>query len=611
MDSDTDINIAIKTTADTAGAKQTVEAIKEIEKEDMTLQQQRDARTKGSFYGTATTADAAADAEVAAAKRVANAATMQAAMQEAAAVKAQRSAAVSAAASAEKARAEEAAAIKIEAALLKETLAADAAAAAGNKRLAMAALRAATPRNRQLSAAMSVAQNPEAQTALVGALTNPYVLAAAVVTLGVVTHKTFGDMKSDLDVATLAGSTFEQTNVKMATAIRILGADGKTAMETIEIANKKVAESVVKYIPSIHLLAEGWKASGMAAEMSAVAQEAAAARATKKIDEKYAERANAHAAMTKSILEDQQKIQNADDQLASDREKRAGMSSGQVAANEMARFVAKAAADDAIMVANLEILRKKHNEMLLKARDADTKAEQDTLNKAAEVMMTEMVKATNDIAVKRKVTSREITNKLEASEAEVKADLGEKIMANAKALQEDLRGLVDNGSTAPATRAALQQIDALMDSGKVSAEQLKTVIAGFGHSMDTTTVDQRTFLGDLSKSDEALVAAAKAQDAQIEQSTQNQAQVTEKVQATAEAQQTHHAATVESIATLAPTPADKQAVVTAVQDTGKAIADKDNAIIAALTAIQTAVAGVTSQIQNQQQQIDNLFSRIR
>ena len=66
-----------------------------------------------------------------------------------------------------------------------------------------------------------------------------------------------------------------------------------------------------------------------------------------------------------------------------------------------------------------------------------------------------------------------------------------------------------------------------------------------------------------------------------------------------------------AIATLAPTPADKQAVVTAVQDTGKAISDKDNAIIAALTAIQTGVAGIMAKIATQQTQIDNLFSRIR
>jgi|GEM_PF-5356871 len=627
MASDTDINIAIKTTADTAGAMQTTESLKGVEKEVKIVDSNRKksteelkkdgedfsawqaslmAKRKGVTSAMATDIVTAEDAAAAATAKAANAATMAATMEEAAAIRSAR-------ASAEKAVAAQAAAIKMEAAAVKEAAAAEAQAIAdeaiGKKKLANAALRALTPRNRQLSAAMSVANSPQAMAAL----TNPYVLAtAAVVTLGVVASKTFSGIEVDMNLSTMAGSKFEEQNKKTAAAIHAMASPMQKAKEAM-ISGwdgylgyfDKLWSGIAKIVFKVY------DGGAKEAEIAAMRHEAAAERVAKKASDKYAEIAKAHAAMTKSILENQQKIQNADDKLAADREKRAGMDAGQVAANEMARFVAKETADDAIMLADLEILRKAHNAKLFEALHAGTQEERDTLNKEAEAGLREIVKVTTDIATKRQVISREITNKLEASEAEVKANLGEKIMANAKALQEDLRGLVDNGSTAPATQLALNQIDALMDSGKVSAEQLKTVIAGFGHSMDATTVDQRTLLGDLSKSDEALVAAAKAQDAQIEQSTKNQAQVTEKVQATAEAQQTHHAETVTSIGTLAPTPADKQAVVTAVQDTGKAIADKDNAVIAALTAIQTGIAGVTQQIQNQQQQIDNLFSRIR
>ena len=324
--------------------------------------------------------------------------------------------------------------------------------------------------------------------------------------------------------------------------------------------------------------------------------EAVAERTAKKASEKYDDIAIAHASMTTRILEDQHKIQNAEDKLASDREKRSGMDSGQVAVNEFSRFVAKASADDAIMVAKLESLYKAHNAKLSEALHAGTMEERDSLNREAKKGLDEIGRVTAEIAANRKVTSIEITNKMESSEEEVKVHLSDKIMANAESLQKDLQAIVDSkdGAGAPATLQALSQINKLIDGGKVSADQLKNVISTFGHSIDATTVDQREFLGALSKSDEALVAAAKASQVSI---TQNSAKIHETVQATAEAQQTHHVETVAAIGTLAPKASDAQAVVKAVQDVGTAFDAQGAAVISALTALAGKVAAMQSAIQ--------------
>ena len=93
MASESDNLIAIKTTADTAGAEEAVSAIKKVETEDMTLQQQREARIKGVGYDKAIYVDP--DLEERAARRAANAATIAAAEQEAAEVRVQRAAAAS------------------------------------------------------------------------------------------------------------------------------------------------------------------------------------------------------------------------------------------------------------------------------------------------------------------------------------------------------------------------------------------------------------------------------------------------------------------------------------------------------------------------------------
>jgi len=609
MASDTDILIAIKTTADTAGAKQTVEAIKEIEEEDMTLQQQRDARTKGARYAKSQYVDP--DVEEAAARRVANAATMEATMAEAASVRAAR-------ASAEKAAAEQGAAIKIEAALAKETAAAEAQAVAdeaiAQKKILNSSIRALTPRNRELSAAMSVVNSPQALVALA----NPYVLAAAaVVTLGVVADKTFAHISEDMHEATKAGSDFEDKNAEAAIAIEALGSEAGTTWSGIKYMwgglvdwTKKGADAIISNLLEIDVASEASEGKRLVAITKRTAAEGDA----------MAKRNQIIFAANAQVLADELKLQASIDNLAKGRETRNGTGADQIAANEVARQIQKTTQEDAILIEKIrqaqverdDQLRKLHGTGSAFRSEEDIKAIEEELKRDEE----NLKKFTHDLGEKQKNDAVNLTNTVEEKQQGIQDALETKLTDNAKDLQEILKGLVDsNGAkSSPLLVQNLAKIDALLADGTVAAgkaQELVKITETFKSLINTTTGAQIKDARDLLASENEAIANAKALDDQVTRSASNQEVVTVAVNATAEAQLAHHAATVESIATLAPTPADKQAVVTAVQDTGKAIADKDNAIIAALTAIQTAVAGVTSQIQNQQQQIDNLFSRIR
>lgn len=74
---------------------------------------------------------------------------------------------------------------------------------------------------------------------------------------------------------------------------------------------------------------------------------------------------------------------------------------------------------------------------------------------------------------------------------------------------------------------------------------------------------------------------------------------------------TERAGTVQAIQQLAPTPQDTQAITAAVQEVAKAMTSQGNATITALGVLTTAVGQVTARLQNQQQQINQIFSRIR
>ena len=69
--------------------------------------------------------------------------------------------------------------------------------------------------------------------------------------------------------------------------------------------------------------------------------------------------------------------------------------------------------------------------------------------------------------------------------------------------------------------------------------------------------------------------------------------------------------TVTAIQGLAPPPQQTQAIVSAVQATGKAYADQSNAIIAALAAVQAGISQMANRFQQQQAQINQLFQRLR
>ena len=609
---DNDITIAIKTTADTTGAVQTTESLKGVESEVKILdsnqkmsldakraseaeftawQAEQMAKRKGTVSALATETVTAEEAAETAARRAANQATIAAAEQEAAAVRAAR-------ASAEKALAEEAAAVKIEVALAKETAAAEAQAIAdqaiAEKKILNAAIRAGLPRNRQLSAAMSIANSPAAMAAII----NPATLAAgSIVALGVISSKVFGGIEEDMNKATEAGSKFEAENVKMSAAIHLLGSPLETVKTGISGAWDMVT-TAFSHIGS-DAIELGEKIVGTH-HMANLKIEADNARDVADWKATNDHKAQIHEAFTKKIRADELALHAALDNLAKGREQRAGTSSDQVAANDIAREIKKNADENAKII-----------DAIATAKAVEARS----IGADAIAAGKEWRKLTEELTEKQKIDAVNLTNKAQASTNGVNKVLESKLTDNAKELQTSLKEIIDSQGpkASPQTKLALSQIEALLSDDKITADEagkLEQVMRLY-RQWTAETTDQQKFVVDLMASDKEAVDTAKKLSDEINQSTQNQAEVTKSVQAAGEAQQTHHTETVSAIATLAPTSADKQAVVTAVQDTGKAIADKDNAIIAALTAIQTGIASVTQKIAAQQTQIENLFSRIR
>ena len=609
---DNDITIAIKTTADTTGAVQTTESLKGVESEVKILdsnqkmsldakraseaeftawQAEQMAQRKGTVSALATETVTAEEAAETAARRAANQATIAAAEQEAAAVRAAR-------ASAEKALAEEAAAVKIEVALAKETAAAEAQAIAdqaiAEKKILNAAIRAGLPRNRQLSAAMSIANSPAAMAAII----NPATLAAgAIVALGVISSKVFGGIEEDMNKATEAGSKFEAENVKMSAAIHLLGSPWQAVKTGISGAWDMVTTAFSNVGSDAIELGEKIMGTHHMANLKIEADNARDVANWKATND---QKAQIHEAFTKKILADELALHAAVDNLAMGREQRAGTSSDQVAANDIAREIKKNADENAKII-----------DAIATAKAVEARS----IGADAIAAGNEWRKLTEELTQKQKIDAINLTNKAEESTNDVNKVLESKLTDNAKELQTSLKEIIDSQgpNAAPITKIALSQIEALLSDDKITADEagkLEQVMRLY-RQWTAKTQDQQKFVVDLMASDKEAVDTAKKLSDQINQSTQNQAEVTTSVQAAGEAQQTHHTETVSAIATLAPTSADKQAVVTAVQDTGKAIADKDNAIIAALTAIQTGIASVTQKIAAQQTQIENLFSRIR
>ncbi len=498
---DTDILIAIKTTADTAGAEQTVDAIKKIEAEDLSLQQQRDARTKGRNYATTTFVDP--EAEEAAARRAAAAAEIAAAEQEAAAVRAAR-------ASAEKALAEQSAAVKIEAALAKETAAAEAQALAdeaiANKKIANAAVRALTPRNRQLGAAMSIANSPAAMAALVTPVT---IAAGAVVALGVVSSQVFGGIEADMNKATAAGSKFEDEHIKMAAAIHTLGSPLQAVKQGISGAWDMVTTAFSHIGSDAIELAEDIAGTH---HMATLKMEADTAYDAESFKEQCNLKASYHEAMTKKFLADELALHTALDNLAKGREQRAGTAGDEVAANEITRQIKKTADEDAQIMAAITAAQR------VEAANLGTESEE--AGKAWR-------KLTEDLVQKQKIDSVNLTNKVEESQGKVKDELEKKLTDNAKSLQTDLQAIVDSqgAKSSPITRQALQQVNALLEDDKVTAEEankLKAAAALFKQSADARSTEQQQFITDLQAGDKAAVEQATKLSAQIESSTRLQ-----------------------------------------------------------------------------------------
>lgn len=594
MASESDILIAIKTTADTAGAEEAVSAIKKVETEDMTLQQQREARIKGVGYDKAIYVDP--DLEERAARRAANAATIAAAEQEAAEIRVQRAAAASAIASAEKAAAEEKAAIKIEAALAKEAAAAEAQALAdeaiANKKITNAAIRALTPRNRQLSAAMSVGNSPAAMAALI----NPATIAlASVVTLGVVSSEVFGKISSEMEAATAAGSKFEEQNIKTGFALRALGSPLKTAMDGWKVMGDAVTglvDKLGKYITG----------NSQLVKMKQMADDAEMVNSKK---EAYDKTIEANDALTKKLLANQIAVQAAQDNLAKGREQRSGMDSGESAANEISREVNRHEQEATQIQA--AIAEAYNTERIARRKLWDHSIERSEeeiadLAKTADDAKKKIETLTNEIPQKDRIFAINLTNKIEGAQKDIQKDLEATLTDNAKALQEDLQGIVDSKGAAasPITRQSLDQINAVLADDKVTADEagkLEQAAKLFRTSADSKAIEQQKWIVDLMDADKKAVQTAKTLDDQITNAAQNSVKVAATVQATAEAQQTHHVETVAAIGTLAPKASDAQAVVKAVQDVGTAFDAQGAAVISALTALAGKVAAMQSAIQ--------------
>jgi len=598
---DPNIKITFLTDADTSGAEKTVDALKKVEDEQLTLQQQRDARIKGVRYDNPTFFDP--EKEEAAARRAAAAASNAAAAQEAAANRA-------AMAAAEKAAAEQAAAAKIEAALAEETAAAEAQAIADEaiaaKKLANATLRALTPRNRQLSAAMSVANSPQAMAMLA----NPYVLAtAAVVTLGTVASKVFEGVAKDMDEATAAGGKFEAENEKTAIAIHAIG----SPWTTIKLGFSSMFESVQQGAKSATMSVIGlFDGGAAAAELASEKQLVAIAKTAQQDADAMYRRVQLHAETTEKILADELKLHAALDSLAAGREKRSGAAGDEVAANEVARQIQKSAQEDALIIQKINDAQADKDALLTKLHAAGafrSDKEKEEIQKQIDSDSANLRKWAEDLSQKQKIDAINLTNKVEESQAAVKDALEKKLTDSAKELQKNLQAIVDSegGKASPITQQALKQVNAILVDDKVTADQagkLKAAAELFRSSADARSREQQAWIIDLLTTDKDAVAKATKLSGQIDASTKAvttsvetmTAAATKSTADTQAALATHHAQTITSIQSLTPKKEETQAVVQAVNDVGEAFDANAKAIISALGSLAKKVASLQQQI---------------
>ena len=626
--SDKDLTLGFVTTADNTGSEQTVEGIKDVEREVTILdsnqklsieeqtarreafalkQKEWAAESSGVTYGMASDYEAAA-------QRAANAAEIEAAAQEAAGVRAEIAAAATASASAEKAAAEQAAAIKIEAALAAETAAAEAAAIAdqaiAEKKIANAAIRALTPRSRELSAAMSVVNSPEAMAALI----NPYTAtAAAVVSLGVVSHLVFGQIADDMNAGTAAGSKFAEQNKATAITIGALG----HPWEAVKAATSNYFGWVgdqYRYLGNeIAQYYDDTVGDGIVANMR---MQASDAQLTKTRRDDLEKQTTDHHEYTKQRISDEIALQTSIDNLARGREQRAGTDSGKAASNELDRLVQNQALKDAKLIDSINSAQEvvdQAAEDLVNKNIGRSEEELEAIRKRQADGVALIRKLGDQLGLQREQESNELINSQESGQKANNDNLNAKLTANAQALQTQLQAVVDakGKDASPLTQAALKTVNDLLSNGittQADAAKLQSAAQQFRQSVDSNSQAQQASIQSLITSNQAAIDNAKKLTTHIAGATTAVEAITKTTLADL---QTHQDDTVKSIKSLAPTPADTQAIATAGNATAKAITDQGNAYLEAISNLRGAVELLNQQIKTQKQQIDNLSARIR
>lgn len=425
-------------------------------------------------------------------------------------------------------------------------------------------------------------------------------VAAAFGTIAAVSKVVFGQLKTDMEAATDAGSKWESNNIKLAATIQALG----DPIQTVKDGWKSMANTAIGWIDKIVLKGE----------LANKKQQEDAALTARSEKTAYEQRAAAHAAMAEKILNAEIKLQEARDNLARAREQRANVKPEQAAANEVARIIQKQAAENKIITDALAEAQRaqaaaltdlKNLDLSNEAKEASRKIYDDAKKRISELSL--------ELGYKIQSDALAVQNSVEAAQAEAKQALEEKLTSNAQKLQETLQAIItEKGGAAQAgTELALKTVNSLLENGKVTVEEatrLNSAAVQFEQSSDSNTAALRETTQKLLDSGKKAVDDFNALNQQVVSSAETQQGKLQEVSATLAADRAN---TVQAIQQLAPQPQDKAAVTGAVQEVGKGITEMGNAFIAALAQVTALCKGITAQAQNQQAQINQIFGRLR
>lgn len=514
------INIKINTTADTAGADQTIAALKKVEAEQAKV----GGPGGGGRYGNPATNVLTEDgqllsAEMAAkekaAARLAVLESNKAAAAEAAAVRAERAAAKVIAA-------EQAEAAAVEAAALKETAALEAKAlkdeARGAKTLVNAAVRFATPRNRELAALQSVANSPAAIESLKVAAESAG--GATVIALGTVaaafvtTSKVFGALEGQFNSVAEGSDKVKEKFSDLGTVISTLAhpwdtfkAMAGSAIEgTLGLLDKLVLGGALASVK------QAQAAIQMADEMKAAYEKAAAAH------EEMVRRMRADAValllqheadeakQLVNALENANKVAAAQGDLQRGRAGRSGASGGSQAVDDVRREVA--ADQNTLAIAKVAVA------------EADRKLANAIGSVAIDAAQTEADIARSNLKTLAETQTANLTNAAEAANATVTKDFEAVATQQAQDLKSQLEAIQsrDGPNTSAAVLQALQTVNQILEDGKASlneAGKLASAFDSYRQSAEAATQAQQKSITAIITFMDNAEATARSQATQI------------------------------------------------------------------------------------------------